>query len=148
MTDAAIAEVLSPEATRLTGKPGRTIRLSDGREWFFASPSAILTPRLEYSVVDGSTTSRIVVDIVSGLPPEVASGLKVCAEHAQSNDSGMVPYEPLFALASAMLRHCHALDETQAFAVLAMPEDHFQAFVLHMMAVATGRDRPTQNIDA
>lgn len=132
----------SPEATRRPGVVGRTVRLSDGRTWGFASPSVFWLPVVTVESDEfGRPVERVGMRSVFGHPPEV-EGLAGRLRDACLTGSAPARYAAFFRLAASLLRRCHEIDPRTACELLAVPACDLPTLVREVLAAARGDGEP------
>lgn len=129
----------TPEATRFTEVDGIPFRLGDGREWFLATPTARLRPR----IVDGQAVG---IESRFGYPMGVQEKVDSLSEMIYG-ESRVIPFEGIFDAALALLRRCHNLTVEQALGLLEMSPEEAESLILGMVRMFRGHGQNPEELE-
>jgi hypothetical protein len=128
----------TPDSTRRGGVPARPIRLADGNDWAFATPTVRLIPRVEtHPDLFGRSIEKIVVDLDFGYPPAIQSLLDVMWSNWEVEPVSS-QYEAFFSLAGALLLRAHEISFSTACELLTLPDHELSRLVGEVLAVVAG----------
>jgi hypothetical protein len=129
---------LFPSQSRRAEVTAVPIILADGNAWSFAEPSLTLFPIIVIETDDfGRHIQTVKAQAAYGYPPDIQS---LCEEIARSLTTDAPEYhsDAFIALASALLRRAHAVDQSTAVALLAVDLTELPRLVQEVMNVAFG----------
>jgi len=130
-----MSERQTPESTRRNSVQCRSIRLADGNEWSFLSPSARFVPRVvvETDAV-GRRVESIALDIKFGYPLHIEA---LIAELKKACEQGSVmeQYEAFFALAVSLILQVHDIRLQTVCELLAVGREELAVLVNDVLSV-------------
>ena len=135
-----MSERPTPDSTRRDGVAARPIRLADGSDWGFASPTVLLIPRPETRYDGfGRPVDRVVVELGFGYPLAIR---RLLGDVRTACEQGPISsqYEAFMALAISLLRRAHDVSLTTACELLTVPDDQLPRLAGEVMEVVSGQE--------
>jgi hypothetical protein len=140
-----MSELPTPHSTRRDGIPVRLIRLADGADWGFATPTTLLVPRFEPRNDEfGRSTNRVVVELAFGYPLATRRLIENVRSICEQG-SAVEQYAAFMDLAISMLCRAHDISLPTACELLTVPTDQLPRLAKEVLATAFGAEANSEN---